>query len=67
MYRKLGGPRGRSGQVRKVSPPRGFDPRTVQPVASRYPDHIEYRLDPIRKNFLSDTDPVLERKLFGRR
>jgi hypothetical protein len=30
---------GRSGQVRKISPPPGFDPRTVQPVASRYTDY----------------------------
>jgi hypothetical protein len=36
FYRRLGGPQGRSGQVRKNSPPPGFDPRTVQPVASRY-------------------------------
>jgi hypothetical protein len=28
----------RSGQVRKVSPPPGFDPRIVQSVASRYTD-----------------------------
>ena len=35
VYRRLGGPQGRSGQVRKISPPPGFDPRTVQPVASR--------------------------------
>jgi hypothetical protein len=33
LYRKLGGPQGRSGQVRKISPPPGFDPRTIQPVA----------------------------------
>ena len=26
------------GQVRKISPPPGFDARTVQPVASRYTD-----------------------------
>jgi len=38
-YRRLGGPQGRSGQVRKISPPPGFDPRTVQPVASRYTDY----------------------------
>ena len=38
LYRRLGGPQGRSGQVRKISPPLGFDPRTVQPVASRYTD-----------------------------
>jgi len=38
LYRKLGGLQGRSGQVRKISPPPGFDSRTVQPVASRYTD-----------------------------
>jgi hypothetical protein len=34
LYRRLGGPQGRSGQVQKISPPLGFDPRTVQRVAS---------------------------------
>jgi len=29
----------RSGRVRKISPPPGFDSRTVQPVASRYTDY----------------------------
>jgi hypothetical protein len=38
LYRWLGGPQGQSGQVRKISPPPGFDHRTVQPVASRYTD-----------------------------
>jgi hypothetical protein len=38
LYRRLGGPQGRSGQVRKISPPPRFDPRTVQPVASPYTD-----------------------------
>ena len=38
LYRRLGGPQGRSGRVRKISPPTGFDPQTVQPVASRYTD-----------------------------
>ena len=38
LYRRLGGPQGRSGRVRKISPPPGFDPRTVQPVASCYTD-----------------------------
>ena len=41
LYRRVGGPQGRSGQVRKVSPPPGFDPRTVQPVASRYTDQAK--------------------------
>ena len=39
LYRKLGGPQGRSGQVWKISSPPGFDPRTIQPVASRYTDY----------------------------
>jgi len=38
LYRRLGGPQGRSGRVRKISLPSGFDPRTVQPLASRYTD-----------------------------
>jgi hypothetical protein len=39
LYRRLGGPQGRSGQVRKISPPPGFDPQTVQHVGSRYTDY----------------------------
>jgi hypothetical protein len=38
LYRRLGRSQGRSGRVLKVSPPPGFDPRTVQLVASRYTD-----------------------------
>jgi hypothetical protein len=38
LHRRLGGPQGRSGRVRKISPLPGFDPRTVQPVASRFID-----------------------------
>jgi len=38
LYRRLSGPPGLSGWVRKISPPSGFDPRTVEPVVSRYTD-----------------------------
>ena len=38
LYRRLGGPQSRFGLVRIISHPPGFDPRTVQPVASRYTD-----------------------------
>ena len=38
LYRRLGGPQGRSGQVRKISPPVGFDPRTL----NRRVDHKFY-------------------------
>jgi len=36
LYRWLGGSQGRPGQVRKISPQPGFDPRTIQAVDSRY-------------------------------
>jgi hypothetical protein len=37
---QIGGqPQGRPGRERKISPPLGFDPRTDQPVASRYADY----------------------------
>jgi hypothetical protein len=44
LYRRLVGPQGRSRHVRKISPPPGFDPRTVQPLAQplcrlSYPAH----------------------------
>jgi hypothetical protein len=38
LYRRLGGPQGQSGWVRKISPSPGFDLRNVQPVANRYTD-----------------------------
>jgi hypothetical protein len=39
LYRRLGEPQGQFGQVWKILPPPGFDPRTIQPVASRYTDY----------------------------
>ena len=38
LYRRLGGPQGRSGRVRKISPSPRFDSQTVQLVVSRYTD-----------------------------
>ena len=40
LYRGPGGPQGRSGWVREILSPPGFDPRTVQSVAGRYTDQI---------------------------
>ena len=48
LYRRLGGPQGLSGQVRKIFSPPGFDPRTVQPVANRYTDYAI----PVQLSFL---------------
>jgi hypothetical protein len=42
LYRRVGGPQGRSGQVQKILPSPGFDPWTVQPVASRYTNYATW-------------------------
>jgi len=43
LYRRLGGPQGRSGQVRKITPPPGFDPQTGQAIASHFTDYGTWR------------------------
>jgi hypothetical protein len=45
LYRRLGGPQGRSGRVRKVFPPSEFDPRTVQPI----PTEVSRPITPIER------------------
>ena len=35
LHSSLGGPRSRSGWMREVSSPPGFDPRTFQPLTDR--------------------------------
>jgi hypothetical protein len=59
FYRRLGGPQGQSGRVRKISPPPGLDPLTVQPVASRYTDLATLPIlkvhDSLEYNHISDT------------
>ena len=59
LYRRLGGPQGRSGRAENLAPP-GFDPRTVQPVVSRYglhqlsyPAHKTIQIENIFYNGLS--------------
>ena len=42
LHRKLDGPQGRSGRIRKSRLPPGFDPRNVQPV----PSHCTYCANP---------------------
>jgi len=39
LYSRLGGLQGKSERVGNISPPPGFDPRIVQPVANRYTDY----------------------------
>jgi hypothetical protein len=38
VYRRLGGPLDWSGWMRKVSPPLGFSPQTIQPIVSHCTD-----------------------------
>jgi hypothetical protein len=38
LHRRLGEPRGPSGQAREISAPTGFKPRTIQPQANCYTD-----------------------------
>ena len=58
LYMRLGGLPGRSRRVRKISPPPpGYDPRTFQPLASRYTEVVEilFKLSPQTKR-LTHTD-----------
>ena len=50
LYKRLGGPRDRSGWERKISPPPGFDPRPVQSVASRYTELSRPTKKSVRSN-----------------
>ena len=38
LYRRLGEPQGRAWRAWKISPPPGFDPRTIQSIASLFTD-----------------------------
>jgi len=61
LYRRLGGPQGRSGQVWKTSPTPEFDLRTVQPVASRYTDYVTWpTLFRARNKFLPSFHVVIQ-------
>ena len=57
FYRRLGWTVVLSGRVRKISPPPGFDPLTVQPVASRHngcaiPPHVRVYKEHIDQGFV---------------
>jgi hypothetical protein len=56
FHRRLGGPQGRSGRVRRMSSSPGFDSRTVRPIASRYIDYgmpAHFRRSKLTDNKLS--------------
>ena len=61
LYTRLDGLQGRSGRVRKISPPLRFDPRTVQPVASRYTDWAI----PVHKNVKGGFRKKIEKLWFN--
>ena len=64
LYRRLGRPQGLSGRVLNISPPPGFDRRTVQLVASRYTDcaipaHIVKSLPTFRNTILLPSETLV--------
>ena len=60
LYRRLGGPQGRSGRAENLTPS-GFDPRTAEPIVSRYtywatrPTNVQQWLDKKTVMFLQST------------
>ena len=57
-YKRPGGPKCRSGRVRKISPPTGIRSQTLQPVASPYTDyaipaHFSSTVNRLKTNYTS--------------
>jgi len=50
LYRRMGGPHGRPGLVWNISPPPGFDPQTVRPIASCYTNNVIQKINKNSKN-----------------
>jgi len=63
LYRRLGGPQGRSGQVRKIWPLLGLDPRTAPPVASRYTDYATRPMLKSTEFLLNNQIVIVERRI----
>ena len=68
LYSRLDEPQGRSGQMRNISPPPGFDPRTVQPVTSRYTDYATRPtlLCVVSENCANQSDKMYRKGHWGR-
>jgi hypothetical protein len=66
LCRRLGGTQGQSGRVRNISPLPGFDPRIVQPVASRYTDCADPDHNVISVRTINEQVNVLVVKLLGK-
>ena len=59
FYRRLGEPQGQSGQVQKISPLLGLDPRIVQPVVRSY---THYAILAHHQTLTTKTNHLLYRK-----
>jgi len=59
LLRRVGGLQRRYGRVSKYSPPLAFDPRTVQPVATRYTDYASHGHNFVLLYSLRETGQVL--------
>ena len=59
LYRRLGGPQGRSGLTQKISHLPEFDPRNVQPAASRYTEYAIYKVTLLTEHHMMiDKEPI---------
>jgi hypothetical protein len=62
LYRKLGGPQGRSGRVRKISPQPGFDSgiymdrekKTVKTLNRRVNNKTDFQIEKIHIEFVEE-------------
>jgi len=68
LYRRLGEPQGRSGQVRKISPPPGFDPPVVQLAASSNTDYANRPTlrSGVKFNLVKTKIPLIFSRIFYR-
>jgi hypothetical protein len=55
LYKRLGGPQGQSGWLRKISPLVGFIPHTVHPIMNHSTDYAVLTLD----DFMNEIIPFI--------
>ena len=58
IVERLGKSQGRSWRTPKISPPPGYDPRKVQPVASRSTDYVQTAYWPAHFSFYWHYNPL---------
>ena len=65
LYSRLVGHRGRTGQVRRISPPSDLDPRTLQPVTQSKYHPFPFEWHKIFGKYLPSLEPVNNKQFHG--